>query len=335
MAHIERIRLQNYRSFMEAECRLSPLTLVVGRNNMGKSNFLRAFRSHAEHCFDPSKSTLASSSHYQKRAGSVTPTVSIELQTNGGDKELALAPGSEHSPGHFGRFIPSIFALDPAKIGGIEEPDSNVLPHVEPDGKGVTAVLRMLMQGSLALRKRFAEIETQFRQCLPEIQTLHLPEKGPSQLMVEQDGIPDSLPVSDLSDGARLILGILSLVHQHEPPPLVLLEDLDHRIHPRLFEPLVRFLDDLIRKGAVGQIIVTTHNPYLVDEFIDTPEAVVIVEKQKGRSTLVNMDERLAQFMTDDQIDQLPDGNLPLGQILFSGLADAPPPARLPAAVAS
>ncbi|MCX6853276.1 MAG: hypothetical protein NTV80_00045, partial [Verrucomicrobia bacterium] len=76
----------------------------------------------------------------------------------------------------------------------------------------------------------------------------------------------------------------------------------------------------------VQQIIATTHNPYLVDEFLDTPEAVVIVEKSEGRSTLVNMDDRLARFLEKDEPLELP-----LGQILFSGLADAPPPARLPA----
>ena len=139
---------------------------------------------------------------------------------------------------------------------------------------------------------------------------------------VGQHHLPGSQPLSDLSDGARLMLAILTLVHQDSPPPLILLEDLDHRIHARLFGPLVSFLRDLTRSGAVTQIIATTHNPYLVDEFLEEPEAVVLVEKQDGQSTLANMDDRLKTFLENGE-----DLELPLGQILFSGLADAPPPA--------
>jgi predicted ATPase len=300
--------------------------LMVGRNNVGKSNFLKAFQAHAENCKDWMNTKLEVDSHYQTRTGIEPTPVTLELAWSNEHRVRTSSEIHEHDAESYNAIFPEIYSLDPAKIGGTEpaETTTGVIPRVFSDGKGVTSVLRMLMQGNAAMRQRFQTIERQWRQCVPEIKTLHLPPTGPVFLMVEQQGIPDSLPLSDLSDGARLILGILTIIHQETPPPLILLEDLDHRIHARLFSSLVSFMRDQTSSGAISQIIATTHNPYLVDEFLETPEAVVIVEKTEGRSTLVNMDERLARFLEKgESLD------LPLGQVLFSGLADAPPPASL------
>lgn len=339
MGHIQRIKLNNYRSFMEAECRLSPLTLVVGRNNTGKTNFLRSFQSHAQWCRlsenvsagDP----FENSAHYQTRVIKEDPVMpSVELEWNSGPVITASHSVLDLEGVNFRQalHIPEIYSFDPVLVGGAEpaESASGVIPRILPDGKNVTSVLRMLKLGNQSMRKRFDTIESQWQRCVPEIKTLHLAPTGPSRLMVEQHTIPGSQPLSDLSDGTRLILAVLALVHQENPPPLILLEDLDHRIHPRLFESIFRFLRDLVRSGAVSQIIATTHNPYLVDEFIEEPEAVVIVEKYNGCSTLANMDERLARFLERDE-----ELEMPLGQVLFSGLADAPPPARVKVAAKS
>jgi predicted ATPase len=323
MGHIQKIHLQNFRSFMDAECRLSPLTLVVGRNNCGKSNFLRAFQEFASYCVDPQKSQITSHAHYQSPRGTKPPSITISEQDRGKFVVPAIQKRT-NTPSLAS--VPEIFSFDPEQIGGIEPPEvsTDVVPQVHSNGKGVTAVLRMLVQGSSALRKKFELIEHQWQQCVPEIVSLHLPPTGPSRLMVEQKNIPGSQPISDLSDGARLILAILTLVHQATPPPLILLEDLDHRIHPRLFEPIIKFLRDLTRTGAARQIIATTHNPYLVDEFIDEPEAVVVVEKHGGCSILANLDDRLSALL------QRPEGlGEPLGQALFTGLADAPAPRKI------
>lgn len=328
MAYIDHISLRNFRSFAETSCCLAPLTLVVGRNNVGKSNFLKAFQALAENCTDWMNTNLEGESHYQTRTKAESTPVTLELAWSNKHRVRVSSSIDEHTAEKYKIDFPEIYSLDPAKIGGTEPAETapGVLPRVFSDGKGVTSVLRMLMQGNSAMRQRFQTIEKQWRQCVPEIKSLHLPPSGPVFLMVEQQGIPDSLPLSDLSDGARLILGILTIIHQESPPRLLLLEDLDHRIHARLFSLLVNFMRDQTSSGAVSQIIATTHNPYLVDEFLEAPEAVVIVEKAEGRSTLVNMNERLARFLDSGQ-----SLDLPLGQVLFSGLADAPPPATLPA----
>lgn len=324
MGHISQIRLSNYRSFHEATCRLSPLTLVVGRNNSGKSNFLRAFQDCAAHVIDPANSGLRQACHHQHESwlsDSPVPT-SLELEWADGRKvsvstaseAAAAGPGNREFPS-----IPEIHDFDPRVIGGPEpsETPQGVLTPILPDGRGVTSTLRRLRLGDSAQQRRFEKITHQWRECLPEITNLHFAESGPSRLMVEQDAIPGSRPLSDLSEGARLLLAMLTLVHQEQPPRLLLLEDFDHKLHARLFSTLVNFLRDLTRREGGPQIIATTHNPYLVDEFKEDPSSIVIVEKQEGRSTLANMDERLRSFLEEGEPLEMP-----LGQVLFSGLAD-------------
>ena len=44
MPFLTKVHFQNYRSFLDAKCRLRPVTLVIGANNAGNSNFLRNLR---------------------------------------------------------------------------------------------------------------------------------------------------------------------------------------------------------------------------------------------------------------------------------------------------
>ena len=137
---------------------------------------------------------------------------------------------------------------------------------------------------------------------------------GKRAIQVEQAGLPEPVPLTELSDGTRLVLALLTLVNQETPPPVLLLEDIDRGLHPRLYEQLVTFLRTLAAEGRT-QILATTHDPYLIDEFRDTPEAVVIVEKKDGASALSNLDERLKTMLEPGE-----ELEMPLGQVWFSGL---------------
>jgi hypothetical protein len=105
---------------------------------------------------------------------------------------------------------------------------------------------------------------------------------------------------------------------------VLLLEDIDRGLHPRLYEQLVDFLRSLAAEGRT-QILATTHDPYLIDEFKDTPEAMVIVEKKDGASTLSNLDDRLKVIYAPGE-----ELGMPLGQVWFSGLVGGVPKMRLP-----
>jgi len=158
MAPIREIHLRNFRSFTNAGCRLSPLTLVVGRNNTGKSNFLRAFQSYANYCIEEMAALgaeLDEESHYQCRTEKTAQPTSITIHW---DEDKVLCASSEDfvfkgDKDSTFRNIPEIYNFDPGMIGGAEPAEiaSGVIPQVLPDGKGVTSVLRMLLQGTQAM----------------------------------------------------------------------------------------------------------------------------------------------------------------------------------------
>lgn len=77
---------------------------------------------------------------------------------------------------------------------------------------------------------------------------------------------------------------------------------------------------DIAERNDVN-ILATTHNPYLVDCFQDNKEAVIIVEKKDGASTLTTLADRLVG-LDYESVD--PD-DMPLGNLWFSGFVGGVP----------
>ena len=77
-------------------------------------------------------------------------------------------------------------------------------------------------------------------------------------------------------------------LHHPTPPPLVCLEEPELGLHPDILPGLA----DLLREASERcQLIVTTHSDTLVDALTDTPESVVVCEKEKGQTTLKRLDK--------------------------------------------
>ena len=92
MKHLTHIELRNYRSFLSASCRLSPLTLVVGRNNSGKTNFLRAFQDFVSMGLDPHAGNLETLCHHQTEQAPAKP---VKAQWKDLDRTAREACGHE------------------------------------------------------------------------------------------------------------------------------------------------------------------------------------------------------------------------------------------------
>ncbi len=332
MSHITEIAMENYRSFLSARCRLSPFTLIVGANNAGKSNLLKAVQDAAA-CILPAEAVtvLRVARHHTSEADARTE---ICVEWSDGKKSRAWhQPGKERSmrvidlgepKSPFNGMRLEIARFDPAIIGAPEGGSGE--PYIQPNGAGVSWMLDKWNSGSRAMRARFETVIAALRRCVPEIEAVSFydVDVGKRAIQVEQTGLPEPRPLSEVSDGTRLILAILTLVNVETPPPVLLLEDIDRGLHPRLYEQLVEFLRSLAAQGKT-QILATTHDPYLIDEFKDTPEAVVIVEKKDGASTLSNLDERLKVIRAPGE-----DLEMPLGQVWFSGLVGGVPRMKLP-----
>jgi len=320
---IKRIKFENFRSFVKAEAELQPFTLVIGTNGAGKSNLLKWFRllstrkkgnfhtgngmkprflfqqdwvGHIEHLNHPKKFLIE-----------LSDGTSVSGDEKGIEGDIDL-PWPET--------ILPLFNLDPATISSQEKIIG--LPAIDSSGKGTTQVLDALKSGDR--EDLFDRIEESLRRYVPEVEKLSL-KSGDNQkvIQIRERGLKTPLPASELSEGTRLILCILTIIHQENPPPVILLEDIDRGMHPRLFEHIAPLMRQIAEEHDIN-IIATTHNPYLVDAFQDAKECVLLVEKVDGASILVPLIDRL-KGMDYDEVEC----DMPLGQLWYSGLIGAVP----------
>lgn len=327
MPALTEVHFQNYRSFLDAKCRLSPVTVVIGANNAGTSNFLRGI--HLAGRSSPDTRTwleeLHSSAHRGTVAGHGKQKTMITLSAGEGREiRVDYEPGGATGGLNRGLMFQAVrkYILDEKVIGGGEVDTAS--PFVHENGEGTTRVLQML---SLRNRTAFSRIEQAFMAYVPEIEELLFErlDQGKWYLQVREKGIGQPVPLSELSAGSRTILALLTILHEPNGAQLILIEDIEHAIHPHGLKPLVESMREIAAEKDV-QFIFTTHSPYVLDAFQDTDywDHVVIVEKRDGVSTLTNAKERLVALGYEREMDKVPLGDLWYSRLL-GGVAEPPP----------
>ena len=107
-------------------------------------------------------------------------------------------------------------------------------------------------------------------------------EGGTVQVFLHEGNF--SIPATRLSDGTLRFLCLLAILCHPSPPPLVCIEEPELGLHPDVLPAVAKLL---LAAAEKTQLLVTTHSDDLVDEFTNTPDAVVVCEKVKG-ATLMN-----------------------------------------------
>ncbi len=106
-----------------------------------------------------------------------------------------------------------------------------------------------------------------------------------------------------LSDGTLRWLALLTILLHPSPPPLVCLEEPELGLHPDVIRPLAKLLVDASQRM---QLIVTTHSDALVDELTETPESVIVCEKEAGATTLRRLKQaKLKHWLKDYTLGEL------------------------------
>ena len=98
-----------------------------------------------------------------------------------------------------------------------------------------------------------------------------------------------TVPATRLSDGTLRYLCLLAILCDPEPPPLVCIEEPELGLHPDVISGLAALLRDASERC---QLIVTTHSDTLVDALTDSPESVVVCDKENGRTLLRRLDQQ-------------------------------------------
>jgi len=187
---------------------------------------------------------------------------------------------------HYYRFDPSFLALPVA-------PDSKRSFRMESNGFGLALLLDEILSYD---RKRFDQLEKRLTEIFPHIQTIKLKQEEAFRAPVDNseqvtmlkkaDGkglyfeLKESgqlVPASQASDGTLLVLAYLSILYLPQPPRLLLIEEPENGIHPKLLRDTLKILRDSVHEQSHTQVVLTTHSPYVLDLF--KPEEVTLCTK--------------------------------------------------------
>ena len=126
-------------------------------------------------------------------------------------------------------------------------------------------------------------------------------EAGSVQVFLKEGNLP--IPATRLSDGTLRYLCLLAILCNPNLPPLVCLEEPELGLHPDILPSLA----DLLREASERcQLIVTTHSDTLVDALTDTPESIVVCEKENGQTKLNRLDkDELSHWLKKYRLGEL------------------------------
>ncbi|MGO9601684.1 MAG: AAA family ATPase [Isosphaeraceae bacterium] len=299
---LERVKITNFRSLVSVDVPLKPLTVLIGKNDSGKSTFLKALlvltRARQTNVYDLPR-------HDPRREGRVEgfskgAAAWIKVATtgvlNGGDLS-GIAPAQIYQ-------VPVQGA--PMTSDGYDDP--HLAEPLKPDGGDVPSLLDYLLRRD---RERFFGFVDSLKSHVPGVKDVWIatPNRAMRDLvLVLESGF--QLRAEEASAGVRLIIFFIALAFHPTPTKLILIEEPETGIHPRRLEDVVRLLRQITRgeHGAEpAQIILTTHSPYLLDYMNPTEDQVLVFKREDdGSCTAKPVDtERLKDFLSEFMLGEV------------------------------
>jgi predicted ATPase len=187
-------------------------------------------------------------------------------------------------------------------LAGVREPCDASLPneYLEEDGSNLGVVLDRLLAQPPVKRELLRYLQT-FYQDTTDLRTSI--QGGKVQTRLEERHLNSAIPLIRMSDGTIRWLELLAILLNPDPPPLVCIEEPELGLHPDMVHELGKLL---ILAARRMQLIVTTHSDTLLEEFTDTPEAVVVCEKERGASTFRRLSaEQLKAWLEEYSLGEL------------------------------
>lgn len=170
---------------------------------------------------------------------------------------------------------------------------------LEEDGSNLALTLQELdFQGALPIVKGYlGKLSERFEDVKVR------PEGGRSQLYVQERG-PGMISATRLSDGTLKFLCLMAVLLDPNPGPLICIEEPETGLHP----DALALVGDALREASTRtQLIVTTHSDALVDRFTDTPENVIVCERDFDESTCFRRlsSEKLSAWLEEYTLGEL------------------------------
>ena len=187
-------------------------------------------------------------------------------------------------------------------ISDVREPCDAGLPneYLEEDGSNLGVVLDRLLARPPVKRQILDSLRT-FYGNATDLRTSV--EGGKVQTRLEELHLRATIPLVRMSDGTIRWLALLAILLNPDPPPLVCIEEPELGLHPDMIPELARLLIDA---SSRMQLIITTHSDRLIEEFTETPESVIVCEKENGASSLRRLNAvQLASWLKEYSLGEL------------------------------
>lgn len=200
------------------------------------------------------------------------------------------------------------YSIFPNTIREPQKPSSEYM--LLANGENITSILKeMASSNATRTKARYQEIISLMKKIIPNLQRILV--RNLSGLLwlnfevSELDGRNHQLNVSQISDGALRVLGLLVALYQPNPPDIVAIEEPEQNLHPGALGLLADAFKDRARDT---QIILTTHSPHLIDHFdVDNLRSVTL----KDNLTVV-------QKISTQQTSAIKSGLLSAGEVMAS-----------------
>lgn len=194
-----------------------------------------------------------------------------------------------------------LLQFDPGKLGAPSF-TTRLPPVTAPDGSGLASALGYLLRKYPDCYKAVVE---GVNAVIPNVVNIRL------DLVQLSNGYGDALlfdfkgasgvSATSTSDGTLVVVGLVSVLLSPDGPRLVLLDDLDHRLHPKAQMDLVVLLRKLLVQFPDLQIIATSHSPYILDR-LQPNEVRVMVLRDDGSAACARLEDHPKYPMWKDSM---------------------------------
>lgn len=126
---------------------------------------------------------------------------------------------------------------------------------------------------------------------------------GTVQLFLHEKGLSQPVPAMRLSDGTLHYLSLLAILCHPTPPPLMCIEEPELGLHPDILPTIAELLKEASERT---QLIVTTHSDALVSALSDTPESILVCERDREGTHLRRLErESLTEWLEKYSLGEL------------------------------
>jgi len=193
------------------------------------------------------------------------------------------------------------FIWDPKVL---RSPDRGKHEELGASGEHLAAIVGRLRDEK---PEAFKKLVTRLRRLFPTITDITVSGRGwgwRGIRLTEGNGQAITFNSRQMSDGVLRLLAITSLLYLDRIPSVICLEEPENGVHPQLVREVVQILRELTQRKPPNrcQVLVTTHSPYVLDEFFDHPEQVYCLDRPRplaGASVLRLSDNRQLTITRD------------------------------------